>query len=147
MNKVLNPAVWLPVKILTGKKMQPNKEALDTFVNNWRSSRGGAPFTGEFNLPASNDPNRLLTVDPHQVSHCITDIDMSTYDKKKATVMMKVRFTGPKGDEAYDDCIENKVRFVTRAVNVDGKDRIVTFDLMHAPAGVKVKKSIIKSGT
>ena len=146
MNRVLNPAVWLPVKILTGEKMQPNKAALDTFYNNWRTS-GGAPFTGEFEVPATNDTNRLLSVDPHQISHCITDIDMSTYDKRKATVMMKVRFTGPRGDEACDDCMENKVRFVTRAVKVNGEDRIVTFDLMHAPKGVKAKKSIIKSGS
>jgi len=146
MQNVLNPTVWLPVKVLTGKKMLPNKEALDDFYNTWKSSRHGTPFTGEFNTPATNDVNRLLTVDPHEVSHCITDIDMSTYDKKKSTVMMKVRFTGPRGDEAFDDCIANRVRFITRAVNVNGKDRIVTFDLMHAPAGVKSKKSIIKAG-
>lgn len=142
-----NPAIWIPVKVLVGEKMRPGKEELEYFVDKWKSHMRGAPFTGEYNLPATNDTRRLMTIRPSEVSHCITDIKMETYDPKKATVMMQIRFSGPKGEDAADDCMANKLRFVARSVKVteDGepKDRIVTFDCIHAPKGVKSKKSLI----
>lgn len=134
---------WMPVKVLLGQKMKPNEKALNDFYNDWATRRKKIPFTGEYNVPISNDVRRLAFVNPANVSHCVTDIDMSTYDKKKATVMMKIRFTGPKGDEAFDECLNNNIRFVTRGININGEDHIVTFDLVHAPAYAR-KKSIIK---
>ena len=147
----MNPAVWLPVKVMIGNDvtMHPGKKELEYFVDKWVSQGHKAPFTGEYNIPISNDARRLMTIDPSQVSHCITDIDMSTYDDKKATVMCKVRFSGPTGDDASDECMANKVRFVARSVKTKDEkgndvDRLITFDLIHAPKGVKGRKSLIK---
>ena len=145
----MSPAVWLPIKVLIGNELRPGKKELEYFYDKWVTQGHKAPFTGEYNVPASNDARRLMTIDPSQVSHCITDIDMKTYDPQKATVMAQVRFSGPKGEDASDECIANKVRFVARAVKVTdekGKkvDRLVTFDLIHAPKGVKARKSLIK---
>ena len=140
----LNPIVYLPVKCLVGQDMHPGENELKIFYNNWVTQRRKAPFTGEFDLPRTNDTRRLMTVNPAQVSHCITDIRMDTYDKQKGTVMVGVRFTGPKGDEASDACMANKIRFVARSVKVNGEDRIVTWDLVHAPKGVRGRKSLIK---
>ncbi len=145
----MNPTVYVPVKVLVGHDLHAGKKELDYFVDKWTTAQHKAPFTGEYCMPASNDPKRLLTINPSMVSHCITDIRMDTYDPQKSTVMMGVRFTGPRGDDAADDCMANTVRFVARCVKVKdekGKDvdRIVTFDLIHAPKGVKNKKPYIK---
>jgi len=139
----LNPVVYLPVKVLIGNDMHPGEKELKEFYNDWVTRQKKMPFRGEYQIPTSNDPHRLLTINPSQASHCITDIRMDTYDKQKATVMVGVRFTGPRGDQAYDDCLNNSIRFVARAVKVDGKDKIVTWDLIHAPKGAP-KKPLIK---
>ena len=147
--RVANPTIWLPVKVLVGKDMHPGKKELEVFYHNWMNgTTKGAPFNGEYDIVASNDPNRLMTINSGNVSHCITDIRMDTYDEKKATVMMGIRFTGPRGEDASDDVMMNKIRFVARAVKVKDEngreaDRIVTFDCMHAPKGVKPKPSKI----
>lgn len=144
----MNPLVYVPVKVLTGKKMEPNKEALEFFVDQWINKCHKQPFQGEYNLPATNDTKRLLTIDPSQISHCICDIRMDTYDPAKATVMMGVRFSGPAGDRAADEFIGNNIRLVARCVKVkEGNkevDRIVTWDCMHRPAGAPKKSLIAK---
>ena len=141
----MNPTVSIPVKVLVGQDMHPGEKELKEFYEAWITSGKKQPFTGEYNIPSTNDTGRLMTTDPRNVSHCITDIHMNTYDKAKATVMVDVKFTGPKGDDASDEYIANKVRFVARAVKVtdeNGKqvDKILTWDLMHAHKGYKPKK-------
>ena len=140
-----NPSFAVPVKCLFGQQMKPDKKALENFYSHWVAS-GKAPFTGEFNMPMSNDVHRLMTTDPRNVSHCITDIHMDTYDEKKATVMVSIRFTGPRGDEASDEFIANKIRLVARAVEVkEGsktEQRLITWDCLHMPKGAKPKSLI-----
>jgi len=135
--------VYLPVKCLVGQDMHPGEKELKDFYDRWVQAGHREPFTGEYNIPTTNDTRRLLTTDPRNVSHCITDIRMETYDKAKGTVMVGVRFTGPHGDDAAEDCMKNKVRFVARSVQVteNGKteNRIITWDLMHAPKGARTK--------
>ena len=138
----MNPTIQVPVKCLFGQNMQPDKKVIETFYDRWVAA-GKAPFTGEFNMPVSNDPHRLMATDPSQISHCITDIHMNTYDEQKATVMVSLRFTGPRGDEASDEFIANKIRLVARAVKVGSgtkaKDALITWDCMHMPKGAKPK--------
>lgn len=143
----MNPTIQIPVKCLFGNNLQPNKKVLEDFYSQWVDS-GKNPFTGEYNMPATNDVRRLLSTDPAQVSHCITDIHMNTYDEQKATVMVSLRFTGPRGDEASDEYIANKIRLVARAVKVGpgskAKDTLITWDCMHMPKGSKPKPLIGK---
>jgi hypothetical protein len=146
MNKSVNPTIWLPVKVLVGQDMHPGKKELEYFYDKWTNQQKKAPFRGEYDIVASNNGQRLMTINPNNVSHCITDIRMDTYDPKKATVMVGVKFTGPRGEDASDDVMRNKIRFVARSVKVKDEngqevDRLVTFDCMHAPRGVKPKTS------
>ena len=140
--KGVNPVITIPVKCVFGQKMQPDKKALENFYAAWCAS-GKQPFTGEYNMPMSNDVHRLMATDPRQVSHCITDVHMNTYDEQKATVMVSLRFSGPRGDEASDEYIANKIRLVARAVEVKTgskkEQRLITWDCMHMPAGAKPK--------
>lgn len=135
----------VPVKVLFGQRMQPDKKALETFVDNWVAA-GKTPFSGEYNVPTTNDVHRLMTTDPRNVSHCITNIHMNTYDEQKATVMVDIRFTGPRGDDAFEEFLGNKIRMVARAVEVKegGKksQRLITWDCMHMPKGARPKPII-----
>lgn len=128
----MNNAIWVPVKVLPGKK------ALDVFVQKWKEA-GAVPFNGEFSPPEDRSPGRLMSIDPSQISHIVEDINMDTYDGQKRTVMVKCRMCGPHGSEAIDKFIRKDLRFTTRTVR--GKDtetgeivdRIVTFDCVQNP--------------
>lgn len=130
------PDIWVPVKVL------PGKEALETFTQKWKES-GGRPFSGEWQTPDTTDLRRLMTTDVDAISHCITDIDMKTYNDATRTVMMKCRFTGPYGAEAMEKYINKDIRFCARvAVGPDAKtgetvQRIVTFDCVQRPPGTR----------
>ena len=137
----MNPMIYVPVKVLPGK---PGKEALDYFCQRWKQETKGTPFNGEYQIPASNKVDRLLSIDPDQISHVICDVRPETYDADKNTVMIGVRFTGPKGDDASDEYLTKRLRFIARTVKVKegGKsfDRIITWDCVHPPSVDPVKQ-------
>lgn len=128
----MNADIWVPVKVL------PGKEALEFFNQKWRES-GAQPFNGEYQLPLTKDSSRLMTTELDFISHCITDIDMNSYNPDKQTVMMRCRFCGPKGSEALEKYIDGDLRFGARTVVGKDKDtgeikeRIVTFDAITRP--------------
>jgi len=126
------PDIWIPVKVL------PGKEALEYFVKAWKES-GGKDFNGEIETPHTNDPGRLMTTDVDNISHCISDIDLKTYDDSRRTVMVKCRFCGPRGEEAMEKFINKDLRLCARTITGPDKvthenvERIVTFDCITRP--------------
>lgn len=135
-----DPEVTIPVPVrILNVPAKEAKEAFDFFMAAWQAG-GKRPFNGEYDMPNPGpDQRRAMTTDYSQISHVITDIYPETFDKDKNTVMMKVRFAGPKRNAAIDDYVKGSVRLACRTVR--GKDvktkkpvtRIVTWDLVHAP--------------
>ena len=131
--------LWVPVKVPTGK------DSLEDFMHVWKEGQlQGAPFNGEIDSPMSSRPERRLTIDEEQISHCVTDIDMRTFDPAKNTVMAQIRFCGPHGSEAREKFIKKDLRFVARSVTVRHKqtgercNKIITFDCIRRPDDPKL---------
>ena len=126
--------LWVPVKVPTGKK------SLEDFMHSWKEGQlQGAPFNGEIDSPMDRKPERRLTIDENQISHCVTDVAPETYDSTKNTVMARIRFCGPQGAEAREKYIKKDLRFIARSVVVRHKqtgercNKIITFDCIKKP--------------
>lgn len=146
----MNPEVNMKVKVvIPGITKVAAKDAFDYFMQQWKNN-GKRPFNGEYTLqnPDGKNPGRAMTIEPSNISHQITDIDNDTYDPKTGTIMMKVRFTGPKSPKAIDEFIKNKIHLMARSVKGNDKitgepvTRIVTWDLVHAPDNAAIDRAI-----
>ena len=125
--------LWVPVTVPTGKK------SLDFFMHNWKEGElQGLPFNGEI-LPPSGSSERKMTIAPENISHCVLDVDMNSYDEKTDTVQARVKFTGPYHQMARSMYINKDLRFIARTVTLVNKHtnervkRIVTFDCITRP--------------
>lgn len=127
----------MPAAITTQRIKVPSRQSLEFLMAHW--NRFKAPvLDGEFTVPAKE---QYMMVNPHRISHAITNIRAETFDPATNTVAADIVFTGPMSKPAIDEYVKGDIRFCPRCVRVrppggtakDVFESVITWDLVHRP--------------